>query len=239
MSWHFSRALVEDYSRADCSGGEPSARSNSIDTAETYSCPGRTTAALSDSPSGTTCGPSTVESGAGLLTWFRAGSRARTSAPPDEAPGSTEIKADSGPSLLGSFARWDRDSSSWRTPQCSLLGGSDEFLETWPRWGSMRNGVCWGRTMPAHLTNVTESGSSLPAMPKWSTPMAHNAKETNAPSEADRNTPTLAAQVGGKLNPTWVEWLMGWPLEWTASAPLGTAKFRRWLRSHGAPSERG
>ncbi len=22
--------------------------------------------------------------------------------------------------------------------------------------------------------------------------------------------------VGGKLNPTWVEWLMGFPLEWTA-----------------------
>ena len=33
-----------------------------------------------------------------------------------------------------------------------------------------------------------------------------------------------ATQVGGSLNPTWVEWLMGWPLEWTALKPSETAK---------------
>ena len=54
----------------------------------------------------------------------------------------------------------------------------------------------------------------------WPTPTSHNAKETNAPSESERNTPTLAAQVGGHLNPTWVEWLMGWPQEWTDLKPL-------------------
>ena len=54
----------------------------------------------------------------------------------------------------------------------------------------------------------------------WPTPTSHNAKETNAPSESERNTPTLAAQVGGHLNPTWVEWLMGWPPEWTDLKPL-------------------
>jgi hypothetical protein len=58
------------------------------------------------------------------------------------------------------------------------------------------------------------------AMEQWPTPTSHNAKETNAPSELNRNTPTLAAQVGGKLNPTWVEWLMGWPLGWTDLKPL-------------------
>ena len=62
------------------------------------------------------------------------------------------------------------------------------------------------------------------AVLRWTTPTAHNAKETNAPSENDRNTPTLAAQVGGQLNPTWVEWLMGWPLGWTDLKPLATAK---------------
>jgi hypothetical protein len=56
------------------------------------------------------------------------------------------------------------------------------------------------------------------------TPTAHNAKECNSPSEKNRNTPTLATHAGGKLNPTWVEWLMGWPLEWTGLKPLGTDK---------------
>jgi hypothetical protein len=38
---------------------------------------------------------------------------------------------------------------------------------------------------------------------------------------------------GGQLNPTWVEWLMGWPLGWTDSAQSVTAKFRQWCASHG------
>lgn len=30
---------------------------------------------------------------------------------------------------------------------------------------------------------------------------------------------------GGRLNPTWVEWLMGFPLGWTALKPLETPSF--------------
>jgi hypothetical protein len=32
--------------------------------------------------------------------------------------------------------------------------------------------------------------------------------------------------TGGSLNPTWVEWLMGWPLGWSDCAPLATDKYR-------------
>ena len=49
----------------------------------------------------------------------------------------------------------------------------------------------------------------------WPTPTAHNAKEGAFPSEYNRNTPTLSAQAGGKLNPAWVEWLMGFPINHT------------------------
>jgi len=38
---------------------------------------------------------------------------------------------------------------------------------------------------------------------------------------------------GGQLNPTWVEWLIGWPLGWTDLSALATDKFRQWLHSHG------
>jgi hypothetical protein len=38
---------------------------------------------------------------------------------------------------------------------------------------------------------------------------------------------------GGMLNPTWVEWLMGWPLEWTDLKPLEMDKYHKWLEQHG------
>jgi hypothetical protein len=41
------------------------------------------------------------------------------------------------------------------------------------------------------------------------------------------------ADVVGQLNPTWVEWLMGWPLGWTDLKPLETDKSQRWPHSHG------
>jgi hypothetical protein len=42
-----------------------------------------------------------------------------------------------------------------------------------------------------------------------------------------------SVDAGGQLNPTWVEWLMGWPLGWTDCAAPATARFRQWLDSHG------
>lgn len=33
-------------------------------------------------------------------------------------------------------------------------------------------------------------------------------------------------ETGGQLNPTWVEWLMGWPLGWTDLKPLVMGRFR-------------
>ena len=49
----------------------------------------------------------------------------------------------------------------------------------------------------------------------WPTPVARMWKDCGAPSEYKRNEVPLAAQVGGTLNPTWVEWLMGYPSGWT------------------------
>jgi len=42
----------------------------------------------------------------------------------------------------------------------------------------------------------------------WPTPLASDPKHMGHGN--------LSHAVGGKLNPGWVEWLMGYPLEWTA-----------------------
>jgi hypothetical protein len=49
----------------------------------------------------------------------------------------------------------------------------------------------------------------------------------------DRLDHRVMAEHGGSLNPTWVEWLMGWPLGWTDLNASATDRFRQWLDSHG------
>jgi len=65
------------------------------------------------------------------------------------------------------------------------------------------------------------------------TPTAQDASNNGGPSQMERNTPPLNAVAGGALNPTWVEWLMGWPLGWTDCGASGMDKFRQWCGSHG------
>jgi DNA (cytosine-5)-methyltransferase 1 len=61
----------------------------------------------------------------------------------------------------------------------------------------------------------------------WPTPTAQDASNNAGSSQYDRNSLPLNAAIGGALNPTWVEWLMGYPLEWTACAAWGTRSSRK------------
>ena len=58
----------------------------------------------------------------------------------------------------------------------------------------------------------------------WPTPVSRMHKDKGYASEYGRNEIPLAAQVGGPLNPDWVEWLMGWPIGWTDLKPLAMDK---------------
>ena len=50
----------------------------------------------------------------------------------------------------------------------------------------------------------------------WATPTARDWRSGKAsPETMARNSRPLSEQVGGTLNPTWVEWLMGFPPNWT------------------------
>ncbi len=55
---------------------------------------------------------------------------------------------------------------------------------------------------------------------------------------ATNGGPETQQTTHAQLNPAWVEWLMGWPIGWTALDALGTDKFQRWLRSHGGCSRK-
>ena len=74
-------------------------------------------------------------------------------------------------------------------------------------------------------TGTTHSMNLADAVKMWPTPKSSDAKRGDSASERNRNTPCLPTEVHiqagttsqqtGKLNPTWVEWLMGFPLGWT------------------------
>lgn len=139
------------------------------------------------------------------LTSSVGGSPVKTSALREQEQASKESGADCGESSLESFASYDHDMSLWKTSQLSLLGGSVSFSETWPM-GMMRSGIAYQRHRSVPRT--LETGSSL-----WPTPTVkgnYNKKGLSAKSGDG-----LATVAGGPLNPTWVEWLMGFPLGWT------------------------
>jgi len=68
------------------------------------------------------------------------------------------------------------------------------------------------------------SGDGLAtAVTKCATPTARDWRSGKASQAThDKNSRPLSEQIGGSLNPTWVEWLMGWPLGWTDLKPLAT-----------------
>ena len=68
----------------------------------------------------------------------------------------------------------------------------------------------------------------------WPSPGYSDYKSGTGYDHGDKKqTPQLRHLLGGKLNPTWVEWLMGWPLAWTDLKPLATD------RCHSAPPQPG
>jgi len=80
MSWHFSRALVEEYSGDIFLGGDAFAQSNTSHSKVVFSCSDRMTAFCQRSPSGMMCEHLTEEDGEALLTLFLVASLAKTSA---------------------------------------------------------------------------------------------------------------------------------------------------------------
>jgi hypothetical protein len=70
----------------------------------------------------------------------------------------------------------------------------------------------------------------------WPTPTTQDAANNGGPSQSERNSLPLNAAVGGSLNPTWVEWLMGFPLGWTALKHWATRSSRKSPKSSAARS---
>ena len=232
MSWLFSQALVEVFSEDTSSDGEPSALSSGNPTPQAYCAPDKMTAFSRLSRFGMTYKPLMESRGEELLTLYREVFHAKTSAQRVKAQESMESAAECGEKWHASFAKYNPDLSLWRTPQCSLLGDSEEFLETWPQWGLMRDGECWEQRTLEQTIRGTEFGllEKLPTVVK-----SDHAARRPSKGWAGTDLPsTLWKKNGGRENPNkpplrlnarFAEWMMGWPQGWTKLVPLEMDKF--------------
>jgi DNA (cytosine-5)-methyltransferase 1 len=92
-------------------------------------------------------------------------------------------------------------SGLWRTPDASIASGGAANAEDRKRQG--------------HAIGLHDQVNT-PSM--WPTPQARDHKDTgpNVNWGKVKAKCKLAGAAGGSLNPTWVEWLMGYPQNWTS-----------------------
>jgi hypothetical protein len=83
-------------------------------------------------------------------------------------------------------------------------------LETMARHG------LWPSPRTKGLDGGANSRKAAKARGMWPTPRAMDGAKGAAKELARTSGPDLPAVAGGSLNPTWVEWLMGFPEGWTA-----------------------
>lgn len=219
MSWHFSQALAEAYSQVRSLGGNQSAPLKLTGTDGAYSWQGRTTERCRFSRFGTTSGHSTALNGEAVLTWYREVSPAR--------PIPRQLEAVTRLMIFGRRCgeSWQRQLPGTYLPRTSHARRSTPQPTTSKRWVTAPAAFpfprrTWVRTTFGDATGFlhtpTETANYMaPSMMKWS-----GCREF--------------ARVFGQPNPINAEWLMDWPIGWTALAPLAKDKWQSWLQQHGA-----
>lgn len=256
MSWHFLQGGAGAFWEGASLDGAPDALLSLIPSHGRYCSPDNETDTSNDSRSGTTSARSTVDRGADPLTSSVVDSLVRTSAPLVLKPDSTASDLDSGWKWLGSFARWDRVTSSWKTRQLSLIADSESSLEIWPLSGLMLSGECLEPGALGHRTYATDcgllqapcapKGAPIPKLSQWRLETRQALPTPTASARAGYNQSLgvnpvirpsiemMAREDGGHLSLDWRDWLMGWPIGWSALEPMVMGRFPQWLRLHGA-----
>jgi hypothetical protein len=172
MAWLISKALmnslysleqVEEFLEENSLDGTLSAPLNGSNTPQAYCAPDKMTGFSRLSRFGMTYKPLMESRGEELLTLYREGFHAKTLAQQEKAQELMGKEAECGHIWRGWLAKYDPNTSLWRTAQCSLLEDLNESLATLPRSGMTRNGLLWEHQMLEQTIKETEFGF-------WATP---------------------------------------------------------------------
>ena len=136
-------------------------------------------------------------------------------------------------SEAGFFSRscgWPKKSSprsySWKTCQQFEHGDLNKLSGNWPMQAMIVAGVVYPLRKSEHYTKETD-GSCSPIFP---TPTARDWKSCSKGKK--KNARPLSEHIDGPLNPTWVEWLMGYPQGSTESKLWEMRLYQRKSKKH-------
>lgn len=218
MSWHFSRAMVEDCLHQCSQGGEQSALSNLTSTADVFLLSDKMSDTLEiHSRYGMTFVPLTAERGVASLMSYLAGFHAKRTRP--QLVEKT-LQTISGRKCDGSWQMSFPGTYLPRTLHQKQLTPHATTLSRWvmkpeqlplvrKTWVQITFGIDLGYLH----TPTTKANYCADSMQKW--PCSRNFKT-----------------AFGKASPTNHEWMMGWPIGWSDLKELETGKFQSWLSQH-------
>jgi hypothetical protein len=235
MSWHYLRVQEEESLQDICSGGELLQPLKSKTTHAEFYCNGKLMESYLDSLSGTTFVHSMANLGQEKSMSSQEVSHVKTCLQQEKAQDLMESDQDSGEKWQGSFAKYNPDTHSLRTPQCLLFEDSTEFCAILPKWGLMLDGELWEQQTLVQSTREIESGLSPTPPPhdNWPTPTTPSGGGNCGGSGAYKNAIKNGTHIPHSINPNLYEWLMGWPIGWTDLKPLAMGKWPFVPQQHG------
>lgn len=101
---------------------------------------------------------------------------------------------------------------------------------TWPSWGMWGNGEFWELIPSEQITGAR--GSGLLPTPSGTSGNSHVVGRLD--EWGGSSNPWRGTEIGKWRCASFEEWMMGWPIGWTALTPLEMDKFQLWLRQHGS-----
>lgn len=218
MSWLYSRALVEACLPHVSSDTARSVRSNGTPTPQVFLSLDRMTALSRPSRYGMTCAPLTDGHGATLLISFLAAFPVK---PIPRRLREGTLRMISGRKCGGSWQMSLPGTYSPRTSASAPLTGPQTTAKRWvtkpdvfPLARKTWVATIFGSDIGYLHTPTCTANYAAPSMQKWPCAKAFTS-------------------VFGSPSPTNHEYLMGWPIGWSALSPLETDKFQQWQQRHG------
>lgn len=122
----------------------------------------------------------------------------------------------------------------WPTPRTTGLDGGSNSRKAAKERGMWPTPICNDAKNDNPPSQAQRNTPPLNvAVHMFATPQARDFRTGQTSRwENPERTRNLNDQIGGSLNPTWVEWLMGWPLHWTSLDALSMSLYLDWYGKH-------